>query len=48
MIVGLDRPSAGIVTVNGEPYSRHAEKLKEVGALLDARAVHTGRSAYRH
>ncbi|CEA07249.1 putative ABC transporter ATP-binding protein YxlF [Arthrobacter saudimassiliensis] len=48
MIVGLDRPSAGTVTVNGRPYARHKAPLHEVGALLDAKAVHTSRSAYNH
>lgn len=48
MIVGLDRPSAGSVTVNGRPYREHKAPLREVGVLLDAKAVHTGRSAYNH
>ncbi len=48
MIVGLDRPSAGAVTVNGKPYAAHRAPLQEVGVLLDAKAVHTGRSAYQH
>jgi len=48
MIVGLDRPSAGSVTVNGRPYREHSAPLREVGVLLDAKAVHTGRSAYNH
>lgn len=48
MIVGLDRPSAGRVTVNGTPYDRLAAPLTEVGVLLDAKAVHTGRSARNH
>ncbi|MDR5699887.1 ABC transporter ATP-binding protein [Agromyces aerolatus] len=48
MIVGLDRPSAGRVTVNGRPYAAHRAPLHEVGALLDAKAVHTGRTAYNH
>ena len=48
MIVGLDRPSAGSVTVNGKHYSEHAAPLREVGVLLDAKAVHTGRSARNH
>ncbi|MGH3275386.1 MAG: ABC transporter ATP-binding protein, partial [Streptosporangiaceae bacterium] len=48
MILGLDRPTAGRVTVNGRPYAEHAAPLREVGALLEARAVHTGRSAYHH
>lgn len=48
LIVGLDRPTAGTVTVNGKPYRDHAAPLHEVGILLEARAVHTGRSAYNH
>ena len=48
MIVGLDRPSDGRVTVNGKPYATHRAPLHEVGALLDAKAVHTGRTAYNH
>ncbi len=48
MIVGLDHPSAGEVTVNGKPYSAHATPLREVGALLEAKAMHPGRSAYQH
>ncbi len=48
MIVGLDRPTAGSVTVNGRPFAEHRAPLREVGALLDAKAVHTGRSAYHH
>ncbi len=48
MIAGLDRPSAGSVTVNGRPYREHRAPLREVGILLDAKAVHTGRSAYKH
>ena len=48
MIVGLDRPTKGSVTVNGKPYAAHRSPLTEVGALLDAKAVHTGRSAYNH
>ncbi|HEV7951121.1 MAG TPA: ATP-binding cassette domain-containing protein, partial [Glaciihabitans sp.] len=48
MIVGLDRPSAGSVTVNGKRYADHKAPLHEVGALLDAKAVHTGRSARNH
>lgn len=48
MIVGLDQPSAGSVTVNGVPYREHAAPLREVGVLLDAKSVHTGRSAYNH
>jgi ABC-2 type transport system ATP-binding protein len=48
MIIGLDAPTAGNVTVNGKPYGRHAAPLFEVGALLEARSVHSGRSAYHH
>ena len=48
MILGLDRPTSGTATVNGRPYAEHAAPLKQVGALLDAKAVHTGRSAYHH
>lgn len=48
MIMGLDRPTSGSVTVNGLPYVRHKAPLREVGALLDAKAVHTSRSAYNH
>jgi ABC-2 type transport system ATP-binding protein len=48
LILGLDRPSAGTVTVNGKHYRDFPAPLHEVGALLEARAVHTGRSAYNH
>src|SRR5215213_2718607 len=48
MIVGLDRPTSGSVTVNGKPYAQHRSPLSEVGVLLDAKAVHTGRSARSH
>lgn len=48
MILGLDRPTSGSVTVNGRPYGDHAAPLHEVGALLEAKAIHTGRTAYNH
>jgi len=48
MIMGLDRPTSGSVTVNGSPLTGHAAPLRDVGALLDAKAVHTSRSAYNH
>ena len=48
MIVGLDRPTSGHVTVNGKPYAEHHSPLTQVGALLEAKAVHTGRSARNH
>jgi ABC-2 type transport system ATP-binding protein len=48
LILGLDRPTAGHVTVNGRAYADFRAPLGEVGAMLEARAVHTGRSAYNH
>ncbi len=48
MIMGLDSPSAGSVTVNGRPYRRLPWPLREVGALLEASAIHPGRSAVNH
>jgi ABC-2 type transport system ATP-binding protein len=48
MIIGLDAPTAGTVTVNGCRYARHAAPLHEVGALLEARSIHPGRSAFDH
>jgi ABC-2 type transport system ATP-binding protein len=48
LILGLDAPTAGDVTVNGKHYRDHAGPLHEVGALLEARSVHTGRSAFNH
>ncbi len=48
LILGLDRPTSGSVTVNGKAYRDLPAPLHEVGALLEARAVHTGRSAYNH
>ena len=48
LILGLDAPTAGDVTVNGKHYRDHRAPLHEVGALLEARSVHTGRSAYNH
>ena len=48
MILGLDAPTSGTVTVDGLPYAAHPMPLNVVGALLEARAVHTSRSAYNH
>jgi ABC-2 type transport system ATP-binding protein len=48
MIVGLDAPDKGSVTINGRPYAQHRAPLDEVGVLLEARSVHTGRSAQNH
>jgi ABC-2 type transport system ATP-binding protein len=47
-IVGLDRPTEGAVRVNGHSYTDSPAPLREVGALLDAKNVHPGRSAYDH
>jgi ABC-2 type transport system ATP-binding protein len=47
-IVGLDRPTAGEVLVAGRRYTEHPAPLREVGSLLDARAVHPGRTATAH
>jgi ABC-2 type transport system ATP-binding protein len=48
MIMGLDRPDAGQVTVNGRVFGDLAWPLREVGALLEAKAIHPGRSAFDH
>jgi ABC-2 type transport system ATP-binding protein len=48
LVLGLDRPTGGDVTVNGKHYREHAAPLHEVGALLEARSIHTGRSARNH
>ena len=48
LILGLDLPTAGSVTVNGKRYADHRAPLHEVGALLEARAFHTGRTARNH
>jgi energy-coupling factor transporter ATP-binding protein EcfA2 len=48
LILGLDAPSGGDVRVNGKHYRDHTTPLYEVGALLEARSVHTGRSASNH
>ncbi|MEO7016611.1 MAG: ATP-binding cassette domain-containing protein [Leifsonia sp.] len=48
MIMGLDRPTHGTAVINGKRYVEHKSPLTEVGALLDAKAVHTGRTAYNH
>jgi ABC-2 type transport system ATP-binding protein len=48
MILGLDAPTSGQVSVNGKRYAQHRAPLHEVGAMLEARAIHTGRSAYNH
>ena len=48
MVLGLDRPTRGSVTVNGRRYQDSPAPLREVGALLEARALHPGRSARDH
>lgn len=48
MIIGLDRPTSGTVRVAGKPYGQIHRPLFEVGAVLETRAVHGGRSAYHH
>ncbi|WP_336209791.1 ATP-binding cassette domain-containing protein [Nonomuraea sp. LPB2021202275-12-8] len=48
MVLGLDRPSTGAVLVDGRPYQELRHPLRKVGALLDAKAVHGGRSARNH
>jgi ABC-2 type transport system ATP-binding protein len=48
LILGLDAPDAGEVTVNGKRYRDHRAPLHQVGALLEASSIHTGRSAYDH
>ncbi len=48
MILGLDAPTSGTATVNGRPLHRHAAPLTQLGALLDAKAVHPRRSARNH
>src|SRR5205823_5312795 len=48
LILGLDTATAGSVTVGGQPYGRHRRPLFEVGAALESRSVHPGRTAYHH
>jgi ABC-2 type transport system ATP-binding protein len=48
MIAGLDRPTSGTVRVNGTQYRDSVAPLAELGILLEAKAVHTGRSARNH
>ena len=48
VILGLDKPTAGSARVNGRAYREFPAPLHEVGAMLEARAIHTGRSAYSH
>ena len=48
MILGLDRPTSGTVTINGSPYTALVSPLREIGALVDAKAIQGGRSARQH
>ncbi|MET7797888.1 ABC transporter ATP-binding protein [Streptomyces decoyicus] len=48
MFLGLDRPGAGSALVNGKPFHQLRHPMNEVGAVLDAKAVHPGRTAYGH
>jgi ABC-2 type transport system ATP-binding protein len=48
LFLGLDAPDAGVALVGGRRYAELASPLREVGALLDARAFHPGRSAREH
>jgi ABC-2 type transport system ATP-binding protein len=48
MILGLDAPTAGSVTINGRAFASLRRPMFEVGALLNAKAIHEGRSAYNH
>ena len=48
MILGLDRPNSGTATIGGRPYRELSDPLRVVGALLEARAVHSGRTAHNH
>jgi len=48
LIMGLDRPDAGYATINGRSYRHLPWPLREVGALLEAKSIHPGRTAYNH
>jgi ABC-2 type transport system ATP-binding protein len=48
MILGLDTPTSGTVTIDGKTFAALDNPMREVGALLDAKAIHGGRSAYNH
>ncbi|MBL0801612.1 MULTISPECIES: ABC transporter ATP-binding protein [Streptomyces] len=48
MILGLDKPSAGDVRIDGRHYAQLHDPLRQIGALLDAKAMHGGRTAYNH
>jgi ABC-2 type transport system ATP-binding protein len=48
LVLGLDHPNSGTATINGKPYHELSRPLRTVGALLEAKSVHGGRSARNH
>ncbi len=48
MMVGLDAPTAGRITIDGRPYGELRFPLRHIGALLEARSIHPGRTARNH
>ncbi|WP_031518434.1 ABC transporter ATP-binding protein [Streptomyces sp. NRRL F-5123] len=48
MLLGLDSPTSGDVRIDGKHYAQLSEPLKHIGALLDAKSIHGGRTAYNH
>ena len=48
LLLGLDRPTTGTVRIDGKRYDQLREPLKDIGALLEAKGVHGGRSAFNH
>jgi len=48
MVMGLDHPDSGTVTIGGKPFGELRWPLREVGALLEAKSIHPGRSAANH
>ena len=48
LVLGLDRPQSGTATINGKSYRDLAQPLRTVGALLEAKSIHSGRTAYNH
>jgi ABC-2 type transport system ATP-binding protein len=48
MLLGLDMPTSGDVRIDGRHYTQLSEPMKHIGALLDAKAIHGGRTAYNH
>jgi ABC-2 type transport system ATP-binding protein len=48
LILGLDSPTSGSALVNGKAYDEFTEPLHEVGAMLEARVIHPGRTGYNH